>query len=84
MIISAVCLLTEDFLTGEVGDPVLVTTLLVQEQGPDPDLVPVLLLLVVAGLLILNYSLIIVYYYFYRFMYKSEVQQREKHEISVL
>ena len=52
--ISAVFRLTEVFLTGEVGDPVLVTTLLVQEQGPDPDLVPFLLLRVVAGLLILN------------------------------
>ena len=47
--ISAVCRLMEVFLTGEVGDPVFVSTLLVQEQGPDPDLVPVLLLLVVAG-----------------------------------
>ena len=72
MIISAVCRLTEVFLAGEVGDPVLVTTLLVQEQGPDPDLVPVLLLLVVAGLLILNYSLFIMYYYFHLFMYKNK------------
>ena len=62
----------EVFLTGEVGDPVLVTTLLVQEQGPDPDLVPVLLLLVVAGLVILNYSSFIMYYYFYLFMYKKK------------
>ena len=60
--ISVVCRLTEVFLTGEVGDPVLVTKLLVPEQGPDPDLVPVLLLLVVAGLVILNYTSFIMYY----------------------
>ena len=72
MIISAVCRLMDVFLTGEVGDHVLVSTLLVQEQGPDPDIVPVLLLLVVAGLLILNYSLFIMYYYFHLFMYEKK------------
>ena len=48
------------------------TTLLVQEQGPDPDLVLVLFLLVVAGLVILNYSLFIMCYYFYLFIYKKK------------